>query len=44
MRWNQTDVSREPLSPELRCEMQAVFGPEIRKLSEILGRDLGHWL
>ena len=44
MRWNRIDVSPEPLSPELRRELQAVFDPEIRKLSELLGRNLGHWL
>jgi len=44
VRWNRIDVSPEPLSPELRRELQAVFDPEIRKLSELLGRNLGHWL
>ena len=32
-----------PLPPDLREEMRAVFAPEIAKLEQLLGRDLGHW-
>jgi hypothetical protein len=43
VRWNSIDASPRPLSPELRRELRAAFAGEIRKLSELLGRDLGHW-
>ena len=43
VRWNRIDARPAPLGAELRREMQAVFEPEISKLSEILGRDLGSW-
>jgi hypothetical protein len=44
VRWNSVDVERRPLPPELRAEMRAAFAPEMAKLSDLLGRDLGHWL
>lgn len=44
VRWNSVDVRPRPLPPELREQMHATFAPEIAKLSELLGRDLGHWV
>jgi hypothetical protein len=44
VRWNSVDVRPRPLGPELRGEMLRTFAPEIRKLEDLLGRDLGHWL
>jgi hypothetical protein len=43
VRWNSVDVRPRPLPPELREEMRATFAPEIAKLEQLLGRDLGHW-
>ena len=43
VRWNSVDVRPRPLPPELREETRATFAPEIAKLEELLGRDLGHW-
>ena len=44
VRWNDVDVKPRPLPPELRQEMLATFAPEVAKLEDLLGRDLGHWL
>jgi hypothetical protein len=41
--WNSVDVQPRPLPPELRREMAATFAGEIRKLEDLLGRDLSHW-
>jgi len=43
VRWNSVDVRPRQLPPELREEMRTTFAPEIAKLEELLGRDLGHW-
>jgi hypothetical protein len=34
---------RPPLSQELRRELQSYFAPDIRRLSDLLGRDLTYW-
>lgn len=34
---------RPPLDPDLRKRLQAEFFPEVRRLSELLGRDLTRW-
>jgi GT2 family glycosyltransferase len=34
---------RPPLEPELRARLKREFAPEVRRLSELLGRDLSHW-
>ena len=36
--------ARRPLSDELRQEMIAEFTPDIEKLSQLMERDLSHWL
>lgn len=40
---NTQFVPRQPMSPELRRRLQKEFTPEIKNLSELLGRDLTHW-
>jgi hypothetical protein len=35
---------RKPLSPEMRAELIAYFKDDVCKLSDLLGRDLSHWL
>ena len=34
---------RPPLDPELRKTLQKEFAPEVKRLSQLLGRDLTHW-
>lgn len=34
---------RPPIDPELQLSLLREFGPEIERLSELLGRDLTHW-
>ena len=41
--YNTAKEERTPLSPELREEMRVAFAPEVRKLEELLGRDLSSW-
>ncbi len=43
-RINKDPRKREPLPAELRCELELCFESEIKKLGEILKRDLSHWL
>jgi len=42
--FNTKVAAREPLSDDLRAEMTAEFAPDIQKLSQLLDRDLSHWL
>jgi Sulfotransferase family len=42
-RLNSTSRSLRSLDPALRHRLQREFDPEIRRLSELLGRDLNHW-
>ena len=42
-RLNVKRVPRSPLPPELRQRLQEEFVPEVRKLSDLLRRDLMHW-
>lgn len=44
LRWNQAPAPRTPLSLELRFEIGAALRDDNRLLSELLGRDLSHWL
>lgn len=41
---NTTVVKRNPLSQKLRAEMVEEFEPDIKKLSQLLQKDLSHWL
>lgn len=34
---------RQPMDPEIRRELNALFSPEVLKLSDMLGRDLTNW-
>ena len=36
-------VDRAPMDPTLRAQLQARFAPEVRAVSELLGRDLSRW-
>ncbi|BBO19070.1 ABC-type transporter Mla [Candidatus Brocadia pituitae] len=40
---NTQYVPRQPMSPDLRRRLQEEFTPEIKNLSELMGRDLTHW-
>jgi hypothetical protein len=35
---------RPPMAPELRRRLERELAPEVEKLANLLGRDLGHWL
>lgn len=47
LRWaylaNATEKPRAPMSPELRARIIEAFATDIRKLGELIGRDLSHW-
>jgi hypothetical protein len=43
VRWNSVDFRPRPPGPELREEIRRTLAPEIRKLEDLLGRDLSHW-
>lgn len=47
LRWayvaNATRKPRPPMSPEFRSRIMEAFAPDIRKLGELIGRDLSHW-
>ena len=33
-----------PLTPEIRSELTRIYDEDIRELSQVINRDLGHWL
>ena len=41
---NTKTVKRSRLKPELRSELGDAFGEDVERLSELMGRNLGHWL
>jgi hypothetical protein len=44
MKLNTKTVKRSPLKPEFRSELAQAFLEDVKKLSEIIGRHLSHWL
>lgn len=44
LRWNQVEAAPRKLSPELVEELSDYFRTDIALLSDVLGRDLSHWL
>lgn len=42
--WNKIPARKVPLSPELRQEIRRVLVDDIERLSQLLQRDLSHWL
>lgn len=40
---NRVSVQRPAMEPALRAELTDYFSEDVRLLSELLGRDLGHW-
>jgi Sulfotransferase domain len=40
---NSRSIRRPPLDPELRRRLTEEFAPEVRRLGELIGRDLGAW-
>jgi hypothetical protein len=42
-RLNTEYVSRTPMSPSLRRQLQAHFAPDVERLSELLDQDLTYW-
>jgi hypothetical protein len=43
-RLNTRHEPRLPMNPHIRCRLQREFTPEIDYLSELLRRDLSHWI
>jgi hypothetical protein len=43
MSLNTSHVQRSPMDANLRKHLQLEFMPEVKKLSELVGRDLTHW-
>ncbi len=41
---NTKIASRKPLNDPLRVEMISEFAPDIKKLSQLLNKDLSHWI
>jgi hypothetical protein len=41
---NSMDAARKPLPPELRMRLCEQLSSDIEKLSELIGRNLAHWL
>lgn len=41
---NTKIAARKPLSDNLRAELTEEFAPDIKKLSQLLDKDLSHWL
>jgi hypothetical protein len=44
LRWNHAPATAAALSPDMRARICAALSDEVAQLSELLGRDLGHWL
>jgi|GEM_PF-85860 len=44
LKWNEARPTKPELAPELRTAICAALAEEIADLSELIGRDLGHWL
>jgi hypothetical protein len=44
LRLNRRHDCRRPMAPELRQRLQEEFTPEVESLSELLCRDLTHWI
>ena len=44
LRWNRTNAPPRVMSAELRAAISATLRDDVRKLSDLLGRDLTHWL
>jgi hypothetical protein len=42
-RFNSSVAIPRPLEPELQARLRREFAPEVRQLSELIGRDLTHW-
>lgn len=40
-RWN---LDRPAMEPEVRARLRAAFRPDVRRLQDLIGRDLGSWL
>ena len=41
--FNSTVAKPPPLEPQLRARLRREFAPEVRQLSDLIGRDLSHW-
>jgi hypothetical protein len=44
LRWNKVEDEDRPIPVNVQRAVKAHFQPEIDKLGQLIGRDLGHWL
>jgi hypothetical protein len=44
LHWNRTDAPKIVLPEALKDEMRAMYRDDVAHLSQLLGRDLSHWL
>jgi len=44
LNWNKADAPKIELSEALKDEMRAMYRDDVAELSQLLGRDLSHWL
>ena len=42
--WNRIPAGKPRVSERVRDEMRAMYRDDVAKLSELLGRDLNHWI
>ncbi len=42
-RWNISNKPKPPMDKKVRKRLQKQFGPEVKRLSKLLNRDLSHW-
>lgn len=43
-RWNRIEARPAPLGPDMQATVRAALADDVARLSELLGRDLRHWL
>jgi len=44
LKWNETEAPQVALSPALRAEFGQLYREDIKRLEDIIGRNLDHWL
>lgn len=44
LKWNRVPARKTRIDPDLLSEMRGMYRDDIALLSEVVGRDLGHWM
>ncbi|MGB0652276.1 MAG: sulfotransferase family protein [Thermoplasmatota archaeon] len=42
-RWNARPAQKKPMPDHLRARLAEIYGPKVRDLERVIGRDLSHW-